>query len=169
MQVQSLGWEDPGRGITATCSNILAWKVSWIKEPGTLIGHEVTRSPAWLHAHTQFPSAWCVLCWCAGTVVLLGGLPLAQLPTGGSTTFSMLPRLPWRAMFVLSHVARGSAVQPSWSHSAGLIFPILCRLCLTSQFRFFQEFFSRCQLCLSQPFLEKKTFYYLRFIWSKEN
>ena len=92
-----------------------------------------------------------------GTVVLLGGLPLAQLPTGRVHHLLHAAPSPWRAMFVLSHVARGSAVQllPDLTQQA-FIFQ-LCRLCLTSQFHFFQEFFfPPSQLCLSQPFLEKK-------------
>ena len=39
--VQSLGGEDPLEEETATHSSILAWKIPWIKEPGTLqsMGH----------------------------------------------------------------------------------------------------------------------------------
>ena len=33
-QVQSLGWEDPLEKEMATHSNILAWEISWIEEPG---------------------------------------------------------------------------------------------------------------------------------------
>ena len=32
-QVQSLGWEDPGKAIH---SSILAWRISWTEEPGRL-------------------------------------------------------------------------------------------------------------------------------------
>ena len=35
-QVQSLGWEDPPEKEMATHSSILAWKISWIEEPGRL-------------------------------------------------------------------------------------------------------------------------------------
>ena len=35
-QVQSLGWEDPLEKEMATHSGILAWKISWIEEPGGL-------------------------------------------------------------------------------------------------------------------------------------
>ena len=35
-QVQSLGWEDPLEKEMATHSNILAWKIPWIEEPGGL-------------------------------------------------------------------------------------------------------------------------------------
>ena len=45
--VQSLGWEDPVEKGTATHSNILAWKIPWIEEPGRLqsmglqrVGHD---------------------------------------------------------------------------------------------------------------------------------
>ena len=34
--VQSLGWEDPLEKGTATHSSILAWRISWIEEPGGL-------------------------------------------------------------------------------------------------------------------------------------
>ena len=34
--VQSLGWEDPLEKEMATHSSILAWKISWTKEPGGL-------------------------------------------------------------------------------------------------------------------------------------
>ena len=46
-QVQSLGWEDPLEKEMATHSSILAWKISWTKEPGGLqsmgsqrVGHD---------------------------------------------------------------------------------------------------------------------------------
>ena len=32
--VQSLGWEDPLEKGMATCSSILAWRISWTEEPG---------------------------------------------------------------------------------------------------------------------------------------
>ena len=37
-QVQSLGQEDPLEKEMATHSSILAWEVSWTKEPGTVHG-----------------------------------------------------------------------------------------------------------------------------------
>ena len=36
MQVQSLGQEDPLGEEMATHSNILAWRIPWIEEPGGL-------------------------------------------------------------------------------------------------------------------------------------
>ena len=46
-QVQSLGWEDPLEKDMAAHSSILAWKISWTKEPGSLqsmglqrVGHD---------------------------------------------------------------------------------------------------------------------------------
>ena len=46
-QVQSLGWEDPLEKEMATHSTILAWKISWMEEPGGLqsmgsqrVGHD---------------------------------------------------------------------------------------------------------------------------------
>ena len=35
-QVQSLGWEDPLEKEMATHSIILAWKIPWTEQPGTL-------------------------------------------------------------------------------------------------------------------------------------
>ena len=35
-QVQSLGWENPLEKEMANYSSILAWKISWIEEPGDL-------------------------------------------------------------------------------------------------------------------------------------
>ena len=35
-QVQFLGWEDPLEKEMATQSNILAWEIPWIEEPGVL-------------------------------------------------------------------------------------------------------------------------------------
>ena len=34
--VQSLGWEDPLEMEVATHSNILAWKIQWMEQPGRL-------------------------------------------------------------------------------------------------------------------------------------
>ena len=46
-QVLSLGWEDPLEKEMAAHSSILAWKISWIAEPGRLpsmgsqrVGHD---------------------------------------------------------------------------------------------------------------------------------
>ena len=35
-QVRSLGWEDPLEKEMATHSSTLAWKISWMEEPGGL-------------------------------------------------------------------------------------------------------------------------------------
>ena len=43
-QVQSLGWEDPLENGMATHSSILAWRISWIEEPGELQVHGVAES-----------------------------------------------------------------------------------------------------------------------------
>ena len=47
IQVRSLGQEDPLEKEMATCSSILAWKISWTEEPGGLqsmgsqrVGHD---------------------------------------------------------------------------------------------------------------------------------
>ena len=34
MQIRSLGWEDPQEEGMATHSNILAWRILWMEEPG---------------------------------------------------------------------------------------------------------------------------------------
>ena len=34
--VQSLGWEDPLEKGMATYSSILAWRITWIEDPGAL-------------------------------------------------------------------------------------------------------------------------------------
>ena len=34
--VQSLGWEDPLEKALATHSSIMAWRIPWAEEPGTL-------------------------------------------------------------------------------------------------------------------------------------
>ena len=41
--VRSLGWEDPLEKRMATHSNILAWEISWIEEPGRLQSMESQR------------------------------------------------------------------------------------------------------------------------------
>ena len=45
--VQPLGWEDPMQKGTATYSSILAWRIPWTEEPGSLqsmgsqrVGHD---------------------------------------------------------------------------------------------------------------------------------
>ena len=35
-QVRSLGWEDPLEELMATLSSILAWRIPWTEEPGSL-------------------------------------------------------------------------------------------------------------------------------------
>ena len=35
-QIRSLGWEDPLEKEMATYSSTLAWKISWMEEPGGL-------------------------------------------------------------------------------------------------------------------------------------
>ena len=35
-RVQSLGWEDPLKKEMATHSSVLAWKITWMEEPGRL-------------------------------------------------------------------------------------------------------------------------------------
>ena len=45
IQVRSLGQEDPLEKEMATHSNILAWKILWMEEPGRLATvHGVTKS-----------------------------------------------------------------------------------------------------------------------------
>ena len=47
MQVPSLGWEDPLEEGMSTHSSILAWRIPWTEEPGSLqsiglhrVGHD---------------------------------------------------------------------------------------------------------------------------------
>ena len=42
-QVQSLGWQYPLEKEMATHASILAWKISWTKEPGGLQPMELQR------------------------------------------------------------------------------------------------------------------------------
>ena len=51
--VHSLGWEDPLEKEMATNSGILAWRIPWAEEPGSLqsmgsqrAGHDLTTKPA---------------------------------------------------------------------------------------------------------------------------
>jgi len=46
--VQSLGGKDPLENGMATCSGILAWRISWIEEPGRL----QSRDPKQLVGHS---------------------------------------------------------------------------------------------------------------------
>ena len=41
--VQFLGWEDPREKRMATHSSILAWRIPWIEEPGSLQPMELQR------------------------------------------------------------------------------------------------------------------------------
>ena len=55
MQVRSLGWEDPLEECMATHSNILAWEIPWIEEPGDFSpwGHQESgTTEANQHTHT---------------------------------------------------------------------------------------------------------------------
>ena len=44
MRVKLLGWEDPLKKETVTHSSILAWRISWIEEPGSLQSIGVTKN-----------------------------------------------------------------------------------------------------------------------------
>ena len=41
--VESLGWKDPLEKEMATHSNILAWRISWTEEPGSLLSMGLQR------------------------------------------------------------------------------------------------------------------------------
>ena len=43
MRVQYLGWEDPLGEEMATHSSVLAWRISWMEEPGGLQSMELQR------------------------------------------------------------------------------------------------------------------------------
>ena len=49
-QGQTMGWEDPLEKEMATYSNILAWRITWIQEPGgqSPWGHKESDTTEWL-------------------------------------------------------------------------------------------------------------------------
>ena len=61
MWVQSLGWEDPlEKGMAATHSSILAWRIPWMEELGGLqsiglqrVGHDLSNL-AYMHSRVYF-------------------------------------------------------------------------------------------------------------------
>ena len=59
-QVESLGQEDPLEKEMATHSNILAWRIPWMEEPGRLQSMELQESDKTerLHFHFQGRDAW---------------------------------------------------------------------------------------------------------------
>ena len=59
-QVQSLGHKDLLEKEMATHSNVLAWKIPWMEEPGRLIVHGVAKSQTGLSNFT-FPSSFPLL------------------------------------------------------------------------------------------------------------
>ena len=53
---QSLGQEDPLGQEMATCSSVLAWKISWTEEPGAGYspwGRKESDTTEWLSTHTH--------------------------------------------------------------------------------------------------------------------
>ena len=48
-QAQSLGWENPQEKEMATHSNILAWEIPWMEEPGRLQSMGLQKS--WTRFH----------------------------------------------------------------------------------------------------------------------
>ena len=59
-QVRSLGQEDPLEKEMATHSSILAWRIPWTEEPGTLqsmglqtVGHGLATEHTYTHAYTS--------------------------------------------------------------------------------------------------------------------
>ena len=74
--VQSLGWEDPLEEEMATHSNVLACKIPWTEEPGSLqsmgsqsVGHDWARACTHTHTHTAVPHFPLPLV-CATTILL---------------------------------------------------------------------------------------------------
>ena len=47
-RVWSPAWEDPLEKEMATHCSVLAWKISWMEEPGRLTVHEITKCQTWL-------------------------------------------------------------------------------------------------------------------------
>lgn len=111
-----------------------------------------------MHTHSfQVPGACSFTCWCEALLSCWVDCHLPSCPLGGSTTFSMLPR--HGNHVVLSHVATSSAVSSSLiSPPAGLYLPTLPPVSDPVNFVFSKSFFPPSQLCLSQPFLEKRHF-----------
>ena len=63
-QDQSLGLEDPLEESTATCSSILAWRIPWTEEPGSLYspwGHRVGHDWSdWAHSNDLIDALFCL-------------------------------------------------------------------------------------------------------------
>ena len=54
---RSLGWKDPLEKEMAIHSSILAWRISWVEDPGRLSlhrGHKESDMTEWLHFHFSF-------------------------------------------------------------------------------------------------------------------
>ena len=56
--VQSLGWEDPLEEGMATHFSILAWRVPWTEEPGSLQSMGLQRVGHDLATDTSVPKTW---------------------------------------------------------------------------------------------------------------
>ena len=62
--VRPLGWEDPLEKVMASHSSILAWRISWMEEPGGLSpwGHKESDMTEQLtHTHTSLKLPACCL------------------------------------------------------------------------------------------------------------
>ena len=59
MGVRSLVWEDPLEEAMATHSNILAWRIPWVEEPGRLPSMGSQKSQTWLSNKTT--TKWVIL------------------------------------------------------------------------------------------------------------
>ena len=81
-RVWSLGWEDPLEKEMATHSSILAWKISWTKEPGGLqsmgsqrVGHDWATNT--YYSFLNVSTRKCKVTYVAGTLFLQDGTVLA--------------------------------------------------------------------------------------------
>jgi len=59
VQVRSLYWEDPPEEEMATHSSILAWRISWMEEPGRVQSMRSQRVTASNADTTEQPSTQC--------------------------------------------------------------------------------------------------------------
>ena len=62
------GWENSLETEMESCSNILAWKIPWTKEPGIAAVHGVTKSWTWLSTHTHTHTHMCLIFTMLGVV-----------------------------------------------------------------------------------------------------
>ena len=128
-RVWSLGWEDPLEKEMATHSSILAWKISWTKEPGGLqsmgsqrVGHDWATNT--YYSFLNVSTRKCKVTYVAGTLFLQDGTVLAIVVQSLSPV--QLFVTPWTAAVqhsidnngYLGDRCRGSEVKTVYAFSA---------------------------------------------------